>query len=144
MTQASTANKSQNEKTKRHDVPVIEIPELGKSALSYDQLKHKYGENVDDLCTDHEQLIEQILEEEEQLIHSHRTHIDEVVSKVKDEMTLLNDVDKPGSDVEEYAKNLDRVLLGKIKIITDLRSKLLKFYSHLKTEEEMSKLYNDN
>ena len=50
-------------------------------------------------------------------------------------MTLLNEVDKPGSDVEEYAKNLDKVLLSKIKIITDLRAKLVKFYSHLKTEE---------
>ena len=41
---------------------------------------------MDDLCNDHEQLIEKILEEEEQLIHSHRTHIDEVVSIVKEEM----------------------------------------------------------
>ena len=55
------------------------------------------------------------------LIHSHRSHIDEVVSKVKDEMQLLNEVDKPGSDVEEYAKNLDKVLLDKIKIISGLR-----------------------
>ena len=65
---------------------------------------------MDDLCNDHEQLIEQILEEEEQLIHSHRSHIDEVVSIVKEEMTLLNEVDKPGSDVEVYAKGLDQVL----------------------------------
>ena len=28
-------------------------------------LEAKYGNNVDDLCNDHEQLIEQILEEEE-------------------------------------------------------------------------------
>ena len=66
------------------------------------------------------------------------------MGKVKDEMTLLNEVDKPGSDVEEYAKNLDKVLLSKIKIITGLREKLLTFYSHLKTEEQMSKLYNHN
>ena len=59
------------------------------------------------------------------LIHSHRSHIDEVVSKVKDEMQLLNEVDKPGSDVEEYAKNLDKVLLDKIKIISGLRDQLL-------------------
>ena len=67
-------------------------------------------------------MIERILEEEEQLIHSHRTHIDEVVSRVKDEMQLLNEVDKPGSDVEDYAKRLDNVLLSKIKIITGLRT----------------------
>ena len=48
---------------------------------------------------------------------------------------MLNEVDKPGSDVEEYAKSLDKVLLSKIKIITDLRSQLVRFYGHLKTEE---------
>ena len=50
------------------------------------ELEQHYGSNVEDLCTDHEQLIEQILEEEEQLIHTHRGHIDEVVGIVKEEM----------------------------------------------------------
>jgi len=59
-------------------------------------------------------------------------------------MTLLNEVDKPGSDVETYAKGLDAVLLKKIEIITDLRERLLNFYSHLKTEEHMSKLFERN
>ena len=59
-------------------------------------------------------------------------------------MTLLNEVDKPGSDVEVYAKGLDKILLNKMKIISDLREKLLNFYSHLKTEEHMSKLYERN
>jgi kinesin family protein 2/24 len=54
----------------------------------------------DQLCRDHEKIIEQILEEEESLITNHRSHIDEVVSIVKEEMTLLNIVDKPGSDVD--------------------------------------------
>jgi len=29
-------------------------------------------------------------------------------------MTLLNEVDKPGSDVEVYAKGLDKILLNKM------------------------------
>jgi len=37
---------------------VIELHELGKDVLSYDMLKRKYGEDTDDLCTDHEKLIE--------------------------------------------------------------------------------------
>lgn len=59
-------------------------------------------------------------------------------------MALLNEVDKPGSDVEIYVKKLDDVLLNKIKIIAGLRKNLLQFYSHLKSEEQMSKLYQDN
>ena len=123
---------------------IIEVYELDSRVQTEDELEHQYGSNVDDLCNDHEQLIEKILEEEEQLIHSHRTHIDEVVGIVKEEMQLLNEVDKPGSDVEQYVKGLDRVLLKKMQIISDVRERMLNFYSHLKTEEHMSKLYERN
>ena len=61
------------------------------------------------------------MEEEENLIQNHRHHIDEVVSIVKDEMSLLNGVDKPGSDVEQYVEDLDRILLDKISIISKIR-----------------------
>ena len=122
----------------------INIFGLDSKVQTERDLEKKYGQDVDTLCNDHETLIEQILEEEEKLIHSHRGHIDEVVGIVKEEMTLLNEVDKPGSDVEVYARGLDRILLKKIQIISDLREKLLNFYSHLKTEEHMSKLYERN
>lgn len=61
------------------------------------------------------------MEEEENLITNHRKHIDEVVSIVKDEMSLLNVVDKAGSDIEKYVEDLDKVLLSKISIISKLR-----------------------
>ena len=63
------------------------------------------------------------------------------MSIVKDEMGLLSIVDKPGSDVEQYVAELDRLLLNKISIISKLREQLLKFHKHLKTEEKMSALY---
>ena len=75
------------------------------------------------------------------MINGHRRHIDEIVDLVKQEMVLLNDVDKPGSDVEEYVNNLDRLLLEKIDLITNMRYNLITFHTHLKTEECMSKLY---
>lgn len=62
---------------------------------------------------------------------------------MKDEMALLNGVDKAGSDVEHYALELDKVLLNKILKITKMRDGLHKFYRHLKTEENMGKLYHD-
>lgn len=42
--------------------------ELGDGVPTYFDLKLKYGENQDKLGSDHEKLIEKILEEEEQLI----------------------------------------------------------------------------
>jgi len=36
-------------------------------------------------------------------------------------MSLLNEVDKPGSDVQEYVSDLDKVLVSKINMIEKLR-----------------------
>ena len=36
-------------------------------------------------------------------------------------MMLLHDVDKPGSDVDEYTENLDAILAHKIELIANLR-----------------------
>ena len=85
--------------------------------------------------------LEQILEEEETLINGHRHHIDDVVDLVKQEMMLLHEVDQPGSDVEDYVNKLDAILVHKMQIISDVRTKLLTFHKHLKTEEVLSKLY---
>ena len=73
---------------------------LNDAVPTIDDIKNQYANDTDTLCAEHEKLIEQILEEEEQVIKGHRRHIDDVVDLVKEEMTLLNEVDKPGSDVE--------------------------------------------
>lgn len=59
-------------------------------------------------------------------------------------MSILNEVDKPGSNVETYVQDLDKILLSKINMIETLRQKLLNFNRHLKTEETLSKLYEQN
>ena len=58
-----------------------------------------------------------ILVEEEDIITSHRTHIDDMVDLIKQEMMLLHEVDKPGSDVDEYVSSLDSILRHKIEAI---------------------------
>jgi len=73
---------------------------LNDAVPTIEDLEREYAGDTDKLCAEHERLIEQILEEEEELITGHRHHIDDVVDLLKQEMTLLNDVDKPGSDVE--------------------------------------------
>jgi kinesin family member 2/24 len=55
------------------------------------------------------------------VITGHRRHIDDVVDLVKQEMALLNEVDKPGSDVEQYVASLDKLLKQKISMITEMR-----------------------
>jgi kinesin family protein 2/24 len=48
-----------------------------------------------------------ILEEEEVLISTHRSHIDQVVEVVKQDMSLLQQVDMPNLDIEDYVLKLD-------------------------------------
>lgn len=59
-------------------VKITELP-----LITYTQLEHQYGNDVEKVCQDHEKLVEVILEEEEELINSHRQHIDDVVDLVK-------------------------------------------------------------
>jgi kinesin family protein 2/24 len=56
-------------------------------------------------------------------------------------MMLLHDVDKPGSDIEEYVGSLDSILLHKMELIGLVRQRLIDFYTHLKMEENLQKLY---
>jgi kinesin family protein 2/24 len=53
-------------------------------------------------------------------------------------MNLINEVDKPGSDIENYVINLDKVLLEKMKNIDQIRQRLKKFRIMLKDEEAIS------
>ena len=115
--------------------------QLNDAVPTVQDLEREFNGDTEKLCSEHEKLIEQILEEEEELITGHRRHIDDVVDLVKQEMALLNDVDKPGSDVETYVASLDTLLTQKIQMITAMRKQLITFHTHLKTEEAMSKLY---
>lgn len=56
-------------------------------------------------------------------------------------MMLLHEVDKPGSDVDEYVTSLDAILAHKIELMSHLRGRLKDFKDHLKEEEMLSKKF---
>ena len=58
-------------------------------------------------------------------------------------MNLLHAVDQPQSNIEDYVCNLDKILLDKIEMIGKLRQKLVTFYTHLRQEENLQKLYQE-
>ena len=100
--------------------------------------------NMEELSEKHEQLIGVILAEEEDLINSHRKMIDEMVDMIKHQMGLLNEVDKPGSDVDNYVRELDTVLSIKEDMIKNIREKLRNFNDHLRQEEELTLVFEKN
>ena len=86
---------------------------------------------------DHNKLIGMILTEEEDLIENHKQHVNEIINIEKDEMNLISEVDKSGSDVESYIEKLDSMLLQKSQMIFQLRKKLLVFNQHLQMEKNL-------
>lgn len=89
----------------------------------------------------HEELIGIILNEEEEVVGCHRTHIDDMVEIVKQEMKLLHEVDQPGSDIDDYVENLMAILDHKMNMIAAYKKQLVRFKNHLSEEELLSKKF---
>ena len=77
-------------------------------------------DDIDTLKERHEYLVNLILTEEDELLSNHRKFIDDTVDLVKKEMVLLHEVDKPGSNVEQYIDTLDGILQHKQDMIAML------------------------
>ncbi len=59
-------------------------------------------------------------------------------------MNLINEVDRPGSDIENYVSSLDKALAEKAEKINQLRGRLQKFRILLKDEETLSSKFMNN
>mmetsp|Transcript_21112 Transcript_21112/g.66721 ORF Transcript_21112/g.66721 Transcript_21112/m.66721 type:complete len:754 (-) Transcript_21112:168-2429(-) len=96
---------------------------------------------LDELARQHDRLIGTILAEEEELITAHRQHIDMMVELIKEEMVHLNNVDRPGSDVDAYVEGLDRILRLKAQYTGDIRQRVDLFKEHLQQEDTLSRKF---
>ena len=103
----------------------------------------KSDEEYQNISNIHEDLINQILKEEDNFINEHKNHIDNMVQSLKDEMTGLHEVEKPGSNIEQYTDNLDKLLTKEIETIMKLKTKLNKFRVLLKDESALAKLFEE-
>lgn len=65
---------------------------------------------IEELNQMHETLITTILTEEEDLIAKHREQLDKMCEFSRQEFKLLNDVEKPGSDIDGYVESLSKML----------------------------------
>ena len=95
--------------------------------------------DMNEMVKAHDDLINVILEEEEEVIAAHRGQIEETMELVKSEMALLADVDKPGSAIDQYVDRLSRVLSRKAESIAKLRERVATFRTHLREEEVLSR-----
>jgi hypothetical protein len=109
----------------------------------YSNYKIKNDEDYQQISNIHEDLINTILQEEDNFISEHKNHIDSMVKSIKDEMNGIHEVEKPGSDIEQYTNNLDNLLSKEINIIMKLKNRLNKFRILLKDENALANLFGD-
>ena len=101
-----------------------------------------YKENVEQLCEEHEKLIDIILNEEEELISCHKNCVDKSVESIKNEMNLIQQVDQPNSNVNDYVDKLGSLLTQRADEIAILRGKLRQFADHLQQEKDISSKFD--
>ena len=119
-----------------------------KNMINIDEYESKYkgieiknDEEYNKLSQIHEELIDEILKGEDEFINEHKSHIDNMVEYIKKEMNFIHEVDKPGSDIEKYTSNLDKLLIKEIQTISNLRNKLTKFHIMIKDENALAHLF---
>ena len=130
--------KNNNNFLKESEKDIINIDEYESK---YKGLEIKNDDDYNKLSQIHEELIDNILKGEDEFINEHKLHIDKMVEYIKKEMKYIHEVDKPGSDIEEYTNNLDKLLIKEIQTILNLRKKLSKFHIMLKDENALSNLF---
>jgi kinesin family protein 2/24 len=123
---------------KKRSNSVYPSPSPNQESRSARAAQEKAGGSNHELMQTHEDLLSSIMELEEEVIAAHRQQIEEVMELVKQEMSLLTEVEEPGSSIDQYVTNLDGVLAQKERIIGTLRVRLKEFNSRLREEERLS------
>jgi hypothetical protein len=56
-------------------------------------------------------------------------------------MVLINQVEKPGSDIEIYVNSMEKIFNQQLERINHMKNRLINFKSLLKEEEEISQKF---
>ncbi|GIL77938.1 hypothetical protein Vretimale_6530 [Volvox reticuliferus] len=91
------------------------------------------------LAERHDELMDSILLEEENLVAFHRAKLEEDMETMRQEMALLQEVDKPGSEIDHYVEQMTALLNIKRQGIQELQAKLDAFKAKLREEEALSR-----
>ena len=97
-----------------------------KNNLELIELKEKY-----------EKIVNDILNEEKNCLENHKSHIDDMVLTMKNEMNLINIVEQK-SNVDEYVDEILNIFGEQENKINIMKQKLLGFKRLLKEENELS------
>lgn len=100
--------------------------------------RHIFQFSKQELVQQHDGIVQEILEKEEQLVNSHSHSIHEMSELVNYEKILLNNVKMTDSDMTDYLTNLEKVLDYKENTIKDLKSRIFGIKQSLTEEKKIS------
>lgn len=93
-----------------------------------------YDMNPSSLSSD--DYLNDLLKEEEDLVVAHRRQVEDTINIVREEMKILEEVDQPGNQLDEYITKLNAILSQKAGGIADLQARLANFQRRL-TEQNV-------
>ena len=104
----------------------------------YKNEKIKNDEDYYRLKKEHDGLISTILKEEEEFKVIHKEHINQMSKLLNDEIIQMENLDKPGSDIDIYTESLAEILRNQMEEIKKLNDRLTKFKIMIKDEDVLA------
>lgn len=105
------------------------------------QQEEPENRDFDSLEKQHENYIQLIIQEEEDLMKTHERHINTTIDLVKQEMVLMSEADKIGSNIEDYLNNLELVLDRELTSIREVKDKVSKMKKNLSESKRVERMY---
>ncbi|KAL0248631.1 hypothetical protein GEMRC1_003865 [Eukaryota sp. GEM-RC1] len=100
------------------------------------------SESEDPLLKTHSDMLQTILDQGEDIVSAHRQQVDSLMELLKEDMVLLNSVESPESEIDQYVQRLDSILERKLDVVTELKAKVSSFRSALEDEEKLSQSFS--
>ncbi|KAL0205545.1 hypothetical protein P9112_000852 [Eukaryota sp. TZLM1-RC] len=95
-------------------------------------------EKEDPLLKTHSDMLQTIMDQGEAIVSAHRQQVDSLMELLKEDMVLLNSVEAPNAEIDQYVAHLDSILERKLDIVTELKAKVSNYRNCLADEEKLS------
>ena len=95
-------------------------------------------ESVEELRRQHQELIDRILEDEDGILVKQKDFIDMKVAKIKEEMSLLNSIEKGDCGYQDYIAKMKEFIASQMKIEQSMLAIIQNFEEKLGQEKVLS------
>ena len=110
---------------------------------TFDQFQTMNNDSMKNIRDKHAKLLEKILEEQNNFVKSHKTHIDGMVEMIRTEMGLLSTFEEK-KNIDTYFTSLVELYENQISRISALKERAIQMKQMLNEEAELSKSINKN